>query len=220
MKAWAALLIVFLIFPGLALAAAGSSDPAAGHAEEHDAHAQFKYSASVRKLAEMTGMSVNAAYWVSVLLNFAVVAVALGYLARKYMPGAFRSRTAAIQKGLEEARRTSEEARRRLSEIEGRLARIDSEIAGLEANAEMQGREEEARLRAAVEEERQKIVRAAEQEISRISNNARRELKVYTTELAVSLAEKKLNIDAVTDAEIVREFVEQLPSDGEPRRKG
>jgi F-type H+-transporting ATPase subunit b len=216
-KQFLTLFVVLLIVPGFVFAA-GSSDPAAGHAEEHDPHAPFKYSASVRKLAEMTGMSVNAAYWVSVIFNFLIVAGAIGYFLRKKMPGAFRSRTSAIQKGLEEARRTSEEARRRLSEIEGRLARIDTEIGGLESNAEMQAREEEARLRSVVEEERKKIVHAAEQEIARVSNNARRELKIYTTELAISLAEKQMKVDSATDAEIVREFVEQLPSDGSRRQ--
>jgi F-type H+-transporting ATPase subunit b len=227
MRVCATLLIAILSFSGLALAAAGSSDTAAGHGEEHDPHAEFKHSAMVRKLADKVGMSVESFYWLSVGLNFAVLAWFLFRLTKKGLPNffppfrsVFKDRTSAIQKGLEEARRSSEEARRRLSEIEGRLARIDSEIAGLEANAEMQGREEEARLEAAVEEERQKIVRAAEQEIARVSNNARRELKVFTTELAISLAEKKMNIDADTDAEIVREFVEQLPSDGSPRRKG
>lgn len=218
----AALLIAvfFLLLPGLAVAAAEGADAGAGHAEEHDAHAQFKYSSSVRYLAEKMGISVDAAYWASVLLNFAVIAGAIGYFARKKMPGAFRARTSAIQKGLEEARRASEDARRRLGEIEGRLARIDSEIAGLESNAEMQGREEEIRLRAAVEEERQKIVRSAEQEITRVTNNARRDLKNYTSKLAVSLAEKQMKVDAATDMEIVRDFVEQLDSNGAARRKG
>jgi F-type H+-transporting ATPase subunit b len=164
-------------------------------------------------------MSPAAAYWVSVLLNFAVVAGIIAVFMKKKMPGAFRNRTSAIQKSLEEARRASEDANRRLSDIESRLARIDTEIAGIQANTERQAKEEEARLRAAVEEERVKILQSAEQGITSAVNNARRELKAYTAELSVSLAEKRINVDAATDAEIVRDFVEQLGTDG-ARGKG
>jgi F-type H+-transporting ATPase subunit b len=197
---------------------AEESSEAAPH-EEHDEHAKYKYSASVRYLAAKTGMSTEAAYWSSLLLNFAIVAGAIGFLVGKKAPGFFRNRTSAIQKGIEEARRASEDARRRLNDIEGRLARLDSEIAGIESNAETQAKDEEARLRAAVEEERKKIVRSAEQEIARAASNARRDLKNYTTELAVDLAEKKIKIDAATDAEILRDFVDQLETgNGTSRR--
>ena len=204
--------------PDIAQQLAETSNEAAGRGEEHDEHAQYKYSASVRYLAAKTGMSVEAAYWTSLLLNFAIIFGAIGFLVRKKAPGLFRDRTSAIQKGMEEARRASEDAQRRLSEIEGRLARLDSEIAGIESNAEAQARDEEARLRAAVEQERKNIVRSAEQEIARAASNARRELKIYTTELAVGLAEKKIKVDAATDAEILREFVDQLEADGGSRR--
>src|SRR5262245_14525885 len=192
---------------------AEESKEAAPH-EEADEHAKYKYSAVVRSLAAKTGLSPVAAYWVSILVNFAIVAGAIGLLLRKKAPGFFRDRTSAIQRGIEEARRASEEAQRRLTEIEGRLARLDSEIAGIEANTEAQAKDEEARQRTALEEERKNIVRSAEQEIARAASNARRDLKVYTTELAVGLAEKKLKIDAATDAEILREFAEQLNNNG------
>jgi F-type H+-transporting ATPase subunit b len=194
------------------------SNEAAAHDEEHDEHAKFKYSAVVRALAAKTGMSVEAAYWTSVLLNFVIVAGALGFLVRKIAPGMFRDRTSAIQRGIEEARRASEDAQRRLNDIEGRLARLDSDIAAIESNAEAQAKDEEARLRTAVEDERKNIVRSAEQEITRAASNARRELKIYTTELAIGLAEKKIRVDAATDAEILREFAEQLEANGAPGR--
>jgi F-type H+-transporting ATPase subunit b len=190
------------------------SNEAAGREEEHDEHARFKYSPTVQFLARKTGMSPAAAYWVSVLLNFAVVAGIIAIFMKKKMPGAFRNRTSVIQKSLEEARRASEDANRRLSDIESRLSRIDSEIVGIQANTELQAKEEEARLRAAVEEERLKILQSAEQGITSAVNNARRELKAYAAELSVSLAEKRIKVDAATDAEIVRDFVEQLGTDG------
>ena len=196
---------------------AEESNEAAAH-EEQDEHAKYKYSPAIRYLAAKTGLSPVAAYWISILLDFAIVAGAIAFLVHKKAPGFFRGRTSAIQKGIEEARRASEDARRRLSDIEGRLARLDSEIAGIESNAEAQAKDEEARLRAAVEEERKNIVRSAEQEIARAASNARRDLKIYTAELAVRLAEQKIKVDAATDAEILREFVDQLETNGTSRR--
>ncbi len=69
-----------------------------------------------------------------------------------------RTRNERISRGLEEARRVSEEAQTRLAGIEGRLAKLDSEIAGMRAQAETEGKAEEARIAAATEEERRRIV--------------------------------------------------------------
>ena len=204
---------------------AETSNEAAGHGEAHDPHAKFKYSPMMQSLAHSTGVSVETLYWLSVLLNFAVLGLLVRLMMKRGLPNFFpplrtfyKDRTSAIQQGLEEARRASEDANRRLSEIESRLSRLDSDIAEMQTNAELQTKEEEARLRAAVEEERQKILRSAEQGISSATGNAIRELKAYVAELSVSLAEKRIKVDAATDAEILRDFVEQLGSDGAGRR--
>ena len=39
-------------------------------------------------------------------------------------------------------------------------------------------------------------------------------------DLAVSLAAKQIKVDSATDQALVREFVEQLPEDGAPRKDG
>lgn len=196
--------------------AAGEGAPAHGSQEaaEDDAHAAFKYSAMVQKLSKWLGVSVETAYWISVGLNFAVIFVLIALVMRAKMPGAFAARTAAIQKHMEEARKASEEAGRRLGEIEGRLARLDSEIAGLKASAEAEARAEEERLHAAAEEERQKIVQGAEQEIAAAARMARTDLKAYVAELAVGLAEKRIEVGPAADKELVRSFVGKLGEDG------
>jgi F0F1-type ATP synthase membrane subunit b/b' len=43
---------------------------------------------------------------------------------------------------------------------------------------------------------------------------AQRELKAYAAELAVSLAEKRIKVDAATDRALVETFVGQLGKDG------
>jgi F-type H+-transporting ATPase subunit b len=169
---------------------------------------------AVKFIARHTGLTNNQAYWLCIILNFAVIFFAIGGLLRKMLPGYFNGRTAMIQKGIEEARKMSEDARRRLAEVEGRLSRLDTEIAGMRKEADENAKAEEQRLLAAGEEERRRIVASAEQEIEMAANAARRELKTYVAELAVQLAEKKIRVTKDADELLVRAFTAQLGKDG------
>jgi F-type H+-transporting ATPase subunit b len=185
-------------------------EEASREAAGEDATAEFKHSATVRWLAGITGLTPFAAYWVFVALNFAVIVVLLVLVAKSKVPAAFRARTQSIQRQIAEARQASEEARRRLGEIESRLAKLDSEIAAMAAAAESESRKEEGRMHAAAEEDKRKIVEAAEQEIAAAARLARSQLRAYVSELAVTLAEKQIQVSAATDQELVRAFVDQL----------
>ena len=175
-----------------------------------DEQAQFKHSASVKLVAKLTGLSLDHAYWLCVLLNFAVIAGTLVYLSKKHLPNLFRGRTVSIQQAMQEARKASDEANRRLAEIETRLSRLDSEIGGMRDAAEKEAAAEEARIKAAAIEDARKIVESAEQEIAAAAKTARRELTAYAANLAVSLAAKQIKVDAVTDQALVREFAREL----------
>ncbi len=175
-----------------------------------DEQAQFKHSASVQMVAKLTGLSLDNAYWLCVVLNFAIVAGAVVYFSKKNLPGMFRNRTASIQKAMQEARKASEDANRRLAEIETRLSRLDAEIAAMRATAEKEAAAEEARIKAAAEEDARKIVESAEQEIAAAAKLARRELTAYAANLAVSLAAKQIKVDAATDQALVRDFAREL----------
>jgi F-type H+-transporting ATPase subunit b len=175
--------------------------------EEQD---QFKHSPSVQLVARLTGLSLQQAYWLCVLFNFSVVAVTVIYFSKKNLPSVFRNRTASIRQAMQEAQRASEDANRRLSEIETRLSRLGSEIAAMGAAAEKEAIAEEARIKAAAEEDARKIVESAEQEIAAAAKLARRELTAYAANLAVSLAAKQMKVDAATDQALVREFAKEL----------
>ena len=184
------------------------------HQENKGEQDWFRKSPSVLWLARKTGMSSDAAYWVAVVLNFAIVFFLIALVMRKSLPGFFKGRTSAIQKGIEEARKMSEEARRRLTEVESRLSRLDTEIAAMRSEAEENGRAEERRIQESGEEERKRIVSSAQQEIDMAASAARRELKSYAASLAVDLAEKKIRVDQNKDEALVREFTSQLGKDG------
>lgn len=180
--------------------------------EEADETAQFKRSASVAFVARLTGLSLGNAYFFCVLLNFFVVAVLIIWLARKCLPGMFSARTAAIQRAMQEAQKASEEARRRLAEIENRLMKLDAEIGRMRNSAENEAAAEEARIRAAAQDEVRKIVEGAQQEIVSAAKAARRQLTAYAADLAVGLAQKQIHIDAATDQVLLRNFADELGS--------
>jgi F-type H+-transporting ATPase subunit b len=180
---------------------------------EKEEHAEFKQSAAVRYLAKMTGLSTAGAYWVSVVTNFAIVAGLIVWFSRKKLPGAFRARTASIQRAMEEARRASEDANRRLGEIESRLSRLDSEIGEMRAAADKEAAREEERIQAATVEDMRKVVASAEQEIAAAAKSARRELTAYAADLAVSLAKKQIHVDAATDQQLLRGFARRLSAE-------
>jgi F-type H+-transporting ATPase subunit b len=180
--------------------------------EEADETAVFKQSASVRLIAKWTGMSLQHAYWLSVLLNFAVIAGIIFWAGRKFLPTAFSARTAAIQKAMQEAQKASDEARRRLAEIESRLMKLDVEIGMMRDAAEKDAAAEEARIQAAAQEDARKMVEAAQQEIAAAAKAARRDLTAYAADLAVGLAQKQIRVDAATDQALVRNFAGELGS--------
>jgi len=190
-------------------------EEASREAAGEDATAEFKQSATVRWFAHATGLSPFTTYWVFVVLNFAIIAALLVLIMKSKLPAAFRSRSQSIRQGIAEARQASEEARRRLSDIEGRLAKLDSEIAAMSASAEAEAQKEEARIMAAAEEDKRKIVEAAEQEIVAAARLARSELRAYVSELAVAVAEKRIQVNASTDRQLVQSFVDQLGKNGQ-----
>lgn len=178
--------------------------------EEKDEMDEFKHSGSVQLVARLTGLNIQQSYWLCIIFNFVVIAGVLIWAGRKYLPSIFRDRTTAIQKAMQEAQKASEEARKKLAEIESRLQHLDVEIARIRDAAEKEGVDEEARIKAAAEEDARKIVASAEQEIAAASKAARRQLTSHAADLAVSLAKKQIHVDAATDQNLVRTFAGQL----------
>lgn len=202
---------------GVAQELAHETREAAG---EEDQTAEFKQSASVQRIARLTGLSVNNAFLFSNVLNFLVIAAVIIWAGRKYLPGMFRARTASIQKAMQEAQKASEEARRRLAEIESRLMRLDGEIGMMRDAAEKEAAAEEARIHAAAQEDARKLFESAQQEIAAAIKAARRELTAYAADLAVGLAQKQIHVDVATDRTLVRNFADELGSTNSAAKDG
>jgi F-type H+-transporting ATPase subunit b len=184
-------------------------------AGEPDDEIKLKHSSSVKLVARLTGLSIDHAYLLCVLLNFAMVAGVVFWAAKKNLPGIFRNRTAGIQKAMQEARKASEEANKRLADIESRLSRLDTEIASMGTAAEKEAAAEDLRIKAAAEEDARRIVESAEQEIAAATKAARRELTAYAADLAVTLAARQIHVDSPTDQSLIRNFARGLGDNGD-----
>ena len=169
---------------------------------------------SAEKWGHALGVGPKASFTISIAFNFIALFAFCYVLIKSKVPQAFRERTLTIQKGIRDAEAASADAARRLSDIEARLSKLDAEVAEIRTSAEREAAAEEERIRKAAEEDKQKVVAAAETEIDAIARNARRELKGYAASLAVDLAAQRLRVDESTDHALVREFAEQLGKDG------
>jgi F-type H+-transporting ATPase subunit b len=190
----------------------GGDKPDGGKKEaaEADDTAQFKQSPVVLALGRKIGLSGNAMYWLAVIINFAIITLAIVYFSRLHLPAMFRNRTDSIRKAMDEAKVASDDAKKRLAGIEARLSRLDSEIAAMRVQAEKDGAAEEARIRAAAEDDKKKIVESAGQEIEVAARAARRNLAAYAADLAVNMARQRIEVDLPADQSLVSSFAQTL----------
>lgn len=182
-------------------------------AEEEDENREYKQSPTVIKLGHMLGLQPEGAATAFTVLNFVILAVLVGGFLLKSLPKAFRDRNSKIQKDLVDARTATEEATARLNAVEARLSKLDSEIGRMRTESEEAASREEQRIKQNIEEEKAKIVAAAEQEIATASSQAQREIQRFAAELAIKQAAQKLVVTAETDRLLVASFAHKLGGD-------
>lgn len=180
---------------------------------EPDENDAYLHSASVKAIGAKLGMNPEQAATAFQVANFAILAVLVGGLLLKTLPKTFRNRNAVIQKHLVDARTATEEANARLGTVEVRLSKLGDQIAGMRAQAETDSIADEQRIKASVEDEKKKILEAAEQEIAAATTQAHRQLQRYAAELAIEQAARKLVVTAETDRLLVQGFARRLAGD-------
>jgi F-type H+-transporting ATPase subunit b len=133
--------------------------------------------------------------------NFVVLVAGLGYLAIKVGGPFFEARTAGIRKELDEAEKARQEAGARVAEVNAKIANLGIEIGQLKAalHAEQERHADLLRKEAAAELARIQV--QGEQQIDALAKASRQELKVYSAELAIGLAEQKIRAQLTPDVE-------------------
>lgn len=189
----------------------------AGKADQQksgDEDAKFLESPAVHTMARVLHLDFGTAKWLFLILNFAIIAGAIVIPLVRLMPKIIRKRSQTLKHDLEEARRTTLDANTRLGAIEAKLAGLDKEIAEMRAHMEEEGKNDEARIKATIEEESSRIVAAAEQEISAAAAHARRGLRHFAADLAIEQAAKQLVLTPDTDRALIAEFVSEAGKNG------
>ena len=147
-------------------------------------------------------------------INFLLVAGAIYYFASKKLGPFLKARGDAIREDMEKSARASKEASVRLASVEEKMKKLDQEIAALRGTAMQEAAAERVRIEEAAKVDAEKIVKVAEQEISTAVKVARQELKTYAADLAIGVAEKKLqgSISPESEDVIFQSFLKDLTS--------
>ena len=123
-------------------------------------------------------------------INLAIFVAALVFVLKKAnLREAFRTRREGIKRDLERARQERDAAVAKLKEVEERLARLDAEVATVKAQSKREAEEERERISRATESEIAKLSEQAQREIVNVAKTAKHELRRYTAEQSVRLAE-------------------------------
>ncbi len=144
--------------------------------------------------------------------NFLVLAGALAWLILKNAGPFFDARTRQIRKDMIESEQIKADAEARAAEVDRRLANLANDIAQLRADAERQGEVATRRAAEQAAADIAKIQAHAEHEIAAAGKSARNELRSYSAQLAVQLAEQKIRARMTPDAQdaLMKGFARQL----------
>lgn len=186
------LLLLLTLAIGVAFA-----QPASGEHPDDKAHAEEK-------------SNPNEIYWK--WANFAILVAVVGYLANKNLGAYFAARNAEIQKGITEAAEMKADVAKRTAAMEARFANLEADIDKLRQDARAEMQHEAERIEQETAQLAAKIHAQAEQEIASMTALARQELRAYSADLALSLAEELIRrqLNPELQGQLVQRFGGEL----------
>jgi F0F1-type ATP synthase membrane subunit b/b' len=147
-------------------------------------------------------------------INLAIFVIALVFAMRKFfgVPEMFRDRKETIKRELAVAQQERDAALQKLKEVEERLARLDTEVAAIKEESKHEAEEEHERIARSTETEIAKLSDQALREIENAGKAAKRELRRYTAEQSVQLAEQLIRreMKPEDDARLIASNIEEL----------
>jgi len=170
-------------------------------AQEHETEAQ-----KVRESQGVTEKGPNVFWgW----LNFAILAGGLGYVIKKNAGPYFAQRSLEIRKGMAEAETARAASDAKVAEVDRRLANLQADIEALRRNAQQEAEADAERVRREAAAELAKIQSHLADEIAAAAKSATLELRRYSANLALALAEQKIaaRLTPETQARLVGTFV-------------
>jgi F-type H+-transporting ATPase subunit b len=145
-------------------------------------------------------------------VDFVLLAAGLGYLIGKNAPGAFRARTASIQKDITEAQAAKKDAEARAAAVDARVQALGTEMNKLREQSKAEMQQEGERIRQETARQIAHLEAQSAMEIEAAGKVARRDLKDYSAKLALELAEQRIRTgaNANTESGLVDSFVADL----------
>ncbi len=134
------------------------------------------------------------------------------FLLRRPISEAMRARRENIRRELMRAQEDRNAALAKLKEVETRLSRLDAEVMSVREQAQKDATAEKERITRSTEEEAQKLRDLAIREIESAGKIARQELRKFTAEQSVRLAEEMIRRDIrpEDDAHLVELNIDEL----------
>ena len=126
------------------------------------------------------------------IINFLILVVVLVKFGKKPLQDYLKQRTEIIAKTLQEAKEARETAQKALQEVEGRLKAKDAEIEAILAAAKRSGEQERDQIIEDSTRLKEQILEQAKTNIDFEVKHAKEVIKAEAVELAMELAEKKL----------------------------
>jgi F-type H+-transporting ATPase subunit b len=148
--------------------------------------------------------------------NFLLLAGGLAYVIKKNAGPYFAQRSLEIRKGMADAEAVRAESDAKVAEVDRRLANLQTEIEAMRRNAQQEAESEAERARREAAAEMGKIQGHLAEEIASASKAARLELRRYSAELALGLAERKIaaRLSPETQDRLVKVFVATMAHAG------
>ena len=166
----------------------------------------------MKSTARLLHLSVETTASIFEVINFAIIALAIGIPLFRLLPKLLRNRSEKLRSDIDSARKVTEDASARLSAVEAKLAGLDGEIKIIRAQVEAESRQDMARIKASIAEESARIVTAAEQEIGASAAPGPPLLRHFAADLAIGQAAKHLVLTPETDRALIAEFLSDGPS--------
>jgi F-type H+-transporting ATPase subunit b len=125
-------------------------------------------------------------------LNFLLLAGGLGYVIKKNAGPYFAKRSLEIRKGMADAEAARAASDAKVAEVDRRLANLQAEIEALRSSAQQEAEADAQRVRREAAAEMAKIQSHVGEEIASAAKSATLDLRRYSADLALGLAEQKI----------------------------
>ena len=145
-------------------------------------------------------------------LNLGLFVAIMVYLLKKPLGAAFKAKREVIRAELIKAEEEKRAAVAKLTAAEAKIAQLETEKQNILTRAKAEAEADAKRIADAAELEAERLRRQTEQDLARIETLKRLELRRYSAEESVRIAEAKLRsqIDAGIDARLVTANIQEI----------